>query len=64
MYFGLEFKEFWNGFEPILYGNRFVIDIFKFDEYLIKKYNYKGSMSDFILREFGKDAHQLITNLL
>lgn len=62
-YFGVKFQGFWLGW-VIGFDNQILIDMSKFDDYLIEKYNYVGSMSDFIMAKFGKDAHELLKRLL
>lgn len=43
---------------------RAVIDIIKLDDILMKKFNYTGSMKDFVLENYGKEAADLIEELL
>lgn len=62
-YFDISFSEFWLGWIPG-FDRKIMIDIGKFDDYLMQKYNYTGSMSDFIRNEFGEKAHKLILNLI
>lgn len=62
-HFGISFRYFWLGW-VVGFDKKIMIDIGKFDDYLIEKYNYTGSMSDFIMKEFGEKAHKLILNLL
>lgn len=43
---------------------RLVIDIVKLDKYLMKTYKYKGSMNDFVLEKYGKEAQELINKTI
>jgi hypothetical protein len=40
------------------------IDIIEFDKKLILKYNYEGSMKDFIKQYFGDEAVELVESLI
>lgn len=62
MYFGIAFESFFLGF--IFHPPEILIDLIKFDNYLIEKYAYKGSMSDFIKSKFGKEAHEFLLKLI
>ena len=62
-YFGIKFQIFWLGW-VIGFGNQLLIDLSKFDEYLKEKYNYSGSMSDFVLTKFGEEAYEFLKKLI
>lgn len=62
-HFGIKFQSFWLGW-VIGFDNQILIDLSKFDNYLTEKYNYNGSMSDFILTEFGQSAHDFLKRLI
>lgn len=62
-HFGVSFPKFWQGW-IIGFDNCILIDIVKFDDYLMNKYNYTGSMSDFVLTKFGKQAHEFLKQLI
>lgn len=40
------------------------IDIITLDKKLMREYNYEGSMSDFVLLRFGKEAHEILEHLI
>ena len=61
-YFGISFSQFFQGF--IFMKPEILIDLLKFEDYLIEKYNYQGAMSDFVLKKFGKQAHDFLTKLI
>lgn len=65
--FGVRFKDYYDGIESVLF-KKIVVDIIKFDEYLLKKYRYNEdkeiSMSAFILNKFGVDAWYFFKSLL
>lgn len=46
------------------FDNQILIDLSKFENYLIEKYNYDGSMSDFVFTKFGEEAHEFLKRLL
>ncbi|MDK7376148.1 MULTISPECIES: hypothetical protein [Weeksella] len=62
-YFGIKFQSFWIGWVSG-FSNEILIDIGKFDDYLLEKYNYSGSMSEFILKRFGEEAHEFLNRLI
>lgn len=62
-HFGVKFQNFWLGWIPG-FSNCLLIDLTKFDQYLMEKYNYNGSMSDFVLTEFGQSAHEFLKQLI
>lgn len=62
-HFGVKFQNFWLGWIPG-FSNCLLIDLSKFDQYLMEKYNYNGSMSDFVLTEFGQSAHEFLKQLI
>ena len=35
-----------------------------FEKYLNQKYNYKGSLSDFVFKKFGGEAHEFLKKLI
>lgn len=60
--FGITFKNF---FQPFLLGrNEILIDLIKFDDYLTAKYQYEGSMADFIKVKFGIEAYDFLNKLI
>lgn len=61
-HFGVSFHQYFQGF--IFLKPEILLDIQKFDDYLINRYNYEGSMSDFIKAEFGENAHNFILRLI
>ena len=65
--FGVRFKDYYDGIESVLF-KKIVVDIIKFDEYLLKKYRYNEdkeiSMSALILNKFGVDAWYFFKSLL
>lgn len=66
-FFGVRFKDYYDGIESILF-KKIVVDIIKFDDYLLEKYRYNEkkeiSMSAFILNKFGIDAWRFFRALL
>ena len=62
-HFGVKFQTFWIGW-VIGFDNQILIDLSKFENYLIEKYNYDGSMSDFVFTKFGEEAHEFLKRLL
>ena len=62
-YFGIKFQSFWLGWVSG-FSNEILIDIGKFYDYLLEKYNYSGSMSEFILKRFGEEAHEFLNRLI
>lgn len=48
-----------DGFLMALEG-RPVIDILKLDDRLMKVYNYKGSMNNFVKKQFGEEAFRIL----
>lgn len=66
-FFGVSFKEYYDGFESVLF-KKIVVDVIKFDDYLLEKYRYNEekeiSMSAFILNKFGIDAWRFFRALL
>lgn len=61
-HFGVSFQPFFLGF--IFCKPEILIHLQKFDDYLIEKYNYEGSMSDFVLTKFGQSAHEFLIKLI
>ena len=62
-YFGVKFQIFWLGW-VVGFDNQLLIDLSKFDEYLKGKYNYSGSISDFVFTKFGEEAHEFLKKLI
>lgn len=62
-YFGVKFQIFWLGW-VVGFDNQILIDLSKFDNFLIEKYNYKGSISDFVKTKFGQSAHEFLKKLI
>jgi len=63
-YFKTPFAPFFDGFwhlKPII-----LINIFKFEDWLEKNYNYNrnDSISEFVLTKFGKEAHDFLVRLI
>lgn len=61
-HFGVSFEPFFQGF--IFLEPEILIDVFKFDKYLMETYNYEGSMSEFVLTKFGQSAHEFLKRLI
>lgn len=65
--FGVRFKDYYDRIESVLF-KKLVVDIVKFDEYLLQKYHYNEdrdiSMSAFIINKFGIDAWRFFKALL
>ena len=62
-YFGVKFQIFWLGW-VVGFDNQLLIDLQKFEKYLSQKYNYKGSLSDFVFKKFGEEAHEFLKKLI
>lgn len=66
-FFGVRFKDYYDSIESILF-KKIVVDVIKFDDYLLKKYRYNEkkeiSMSAFILNQFGLDVWRFFRALL
>ena len=62
-YFGVKFQSFWIGW-VVGFDNQILIDLQKFEKYLNQKYNYKGSLSDFVFKKFGGEAHEFLKKLI
>ena len=70
-HFNTSFRPFYDGLMTIC-CKELCIDILKFDDYLIQKYNYEEpqpngdcqSMDQFITKEFGDNAVWFINNLI
>jgi len=59
-------NNFIDGMISVIAGS-YVFDVIKFDEYMIRQYNYdqdKYSLQEFITMQFGKQASEFISELL
>lgn len=62
-HFNLRFSNFSEPFNEVI-GPYVKVDIFKLDAYFMETFNYEGSMSDFVTKQYGEEANKFLKQLL
>lgn len=66
-FFGIRFTPYFDSLMSVVF-KRIIIDVVKFDNYLLNKYHYDQnkdiSMAAFIINKFGVDAWYFVKSLL